>query len=79
MSIRILLFAELEEKVGTRQIEIDGTEMTAGEVRNTLLEKYPEVSAFNSAMMAINEEYADDQDVVREGDLVAFIPPVSGG
>ncbi len=30
-------------------------------------------------MFAINEEYAVDEDVVKAGDIVALIPPVSGG
>jgi molybdopterin converting factor small subunit len=30
-------------------------------------------------MVAVNEEYADIEDVILEGDTVALIPPVSGG
>ena len=33
----------------------------------------------DNVMVAINEEYAMDQDVIQSGDTVAFIPPVSGG
>ena len=30
-------------------------------------------------MIAINEEYAVDGDLIQPGDVVALIPPVSGG
>lgn len=30
-------------------------------------------------MAAVNEEFAGDEDVLNDGDVVAFIPPVSGG
>ncbi|MEM5590905.1 MoaD/ThiS family protein [Niallia circulans] len=30
-------------------------------------------------MVAVNEEFAMDEDIVEENDTIAFIPPVSGG
>jgi molybdopterin synthase sulfur carrier subunit len=30
-------------------------------------------------MAAINEEFAPNEEVIQEGDVIAFIPPVSGG
>jgi molybdopterin converting factor small subunit len=30
-------------------------------------------------MVAVNQEYADRQTVLQNGDEVAIIPPVSGG
>lgn len=30
-------------------------------------------------MFAVNEEYADNDTVIQEGDEVVLIPPVSGG
>jgi molybdopterin converting factor small subunit len=30
-------------------------------------------------MVAINEEYANEEDTIQSGDVVALIPPVSGG
>ena len=29
--------------------------------------------------MAVNQEYAKAEDVLKEGDEVALLPPVSGG
>jgi len=33
----------------------------------------------DQVLTAINEEFAIDEDIVKDGDTVAFIPPVSGG
>lgn len=30
-------------------------------------------------MVAINEEYANEDDIIQTGDVIAMIPPVSGG
>lgn len=76
--IKILLFAELEEKIGARQIELS-EEMPVRVIREKLLAEYPHATGLKSAMVAINEEYAEEEFVPQDGDLVAFIPPVSGG
>lgn len=77
--IRVLLFADLQEKAGQREVEIAAEELTVAEIREQLLEMYPQLTAIKTAMPAVNEDYADGSQVVRTGDTVAFIPPVSGG
>ena len=77
--IHVLLFAELGEKAGKQEIEIPVEEMRISDLRIYLLNKFPKMTAINSAMPAINEEYAESEDIARVGDIVAFIPPVSGG
>ncbi|PYZ93540.1 molybdopterin converting factor subunit 1 [Salipaludibacillus keqinensis] len=77
--IRILLFAELEEVVGKREIELSDEEISVGEIREKLEKQYPDLHKIRSAMAAVNEEYAENTVLAHEGDLVAFIPPVSGG
>jgi molybdopterin synthase sulfur carrier subunit len=32
-----------------------------------------------SLMVAVNEEYASDDTALKDQDIVAFLPPVSGG
>ncbi|UTR15389.1 molybdopterin converting factor subunit 1 [Salipaludibacillus sp. LMS25] len=77
--INVLLFAELEEKVGKRTLNIAETSITLSALRRKLMTEYPELTGLSSAMIAINEEYADETTVAKDGDQVAFIPPVSGG
>ncbi|MBB5174318.1 molybdopterin converting factor subunit 1 [Texcoconibacillus texcoconensis] len=78
--IEILLFAELEEIVGERKLtdpQLVGK--TINEVREKLKQDYPNIKQIDRAMVAVNEEYAEDDQQLNEGDVVAFIPPVSGG
>ncbi|WP_078595273.1 molybdopterin converting factor subunit 1 [Evansella clarkii] len=77
--IKVLLFAELEEKAGQREVEISAEEMKISDIRIYLLNKFPQLTVINTAMPAINEEYAEDEVKAKAGDNVAFIPPVSGG
>ncbi|MFN7251767.1 MAG: molybdopterin converting factor subunit 1 [Anaerobacillus sp.] len=76
--IKLLFFAELEEIVGARELTIDSAEMTVSEVKRYLKQRFPTLP-IDRAMMAVNEEYVKETDVVKANDIVAFIPPVSGG
>lgn len=50
-----------------------------------MAEKIPALSAFvldeESSMLALNEEYIQSDDIIRlkNGDVIAVIPPISGG
>jgi molybdopterin converting factor small subunit len=37
------------------------------------------LSEINSYAIAINESYAVNETILKENDLIAIIPPVSGG
>jgi molybdopterin synthase sulfur carrier subunit len=76
--IKVLLFAHLQEKVGQDSLQIDHSSMTVQELKDLVGSKY-ELGSLKHVMVAVNEEYALDQDTIQSGDVVAFIPPVSGG
>ena len=76
--ITILLFAHLREQFGTRELQIKESAITVANLRQQLEAKY-EFLDTKSIMIAVNEEFADDEDVIQAGDTVALIPPVSGG
>lgn len=77
--VQLLFFAQIQEKVGQKQLEIEANGKTVKEIKDVFLAKYDIASLLEDAMVAINEEYATETDVVQSGDVVAFIPPVSGG
>ena len=58
-------------------IEIRGT--TVGELRQELGERFPELMDLRSLFIAVNNDYADDDLVLKATDEIALIPPVSGG
>lgn len=53
--------------------------LTAGEFKKKLKEKYPKLEDIQSFALAVNESYAEDGLILKEGDTIAIIPPVSGG
>lgn len=75
---KILFFAHLRDVAGQDAIEIDAKGLTVVELKKQISEKY-EAANLENVMTAINEEFASDDEVIQEGDLIAFIPPVSGG
>lgn len=81
MRLTILFFASLREKIGSGSVEFDVPEdATVGKVRRLLARKYPAVAtALPTALAAVNQQYALDEERIPAGAEVAFFPPVSGG
>lgn len=82
MQVNVLLFATLREIAGENRIIVtlsrDGA--TVADLRAAVAQRYPALEAhIGAAIAAVNEEYAFNEEAVREGDEVAFFPPVSGG
>ncbi|MFP7484750.1 molybdopterin converting factor subunit 1 [Priestia filamentosa] len=75
--IKILLFARLQEQVGKSELRVQYSGQTVGELKEMLQKKYDFL--LDNVMVAVNEEYAFDEEKLSENDVVAFIPPVSGG
>jgi sulfur-carrier protein len=78
--VHILLFASLAQQAGTQKVSIDiETPVSVEQIRNYLKNQVGELNGLDNALVAVNEEYVDLSDQVRDGDTLAFIPPVSGG
>ncbi|MGE0135618.1 MAG: molybdenum cofactor biosynthesis protein MoaE [Dehalococcoidia bacterium] len=82
MQVKVMLFAGLRELLGSELDErFEGDSVTVSEFRLRLGERYPQLGPhLECAAIAVNEEYVRDGDTaIRAGDVVALIPPVSGG
>lgn len=77
--IDVLFFAQLQEKVGQPKITVDASKVTVKEIKEKHLAQYHMDDLLDEAMIAVNEVYAKEDVIVSSGDVVAFIPPVSGG
>ncbi|UPO87512.1 molybdopterin converting factor subunit 1 [Niallia sp. Man26] len=75
---KLLFFAGLKDIVKADQLELDMVGKTVKEVKAELAQQYSDLP-LESVMTAINEEFAFDDDIIEENDVIAFIPPVSGG
>ena len=76
--IRILLFAQLQETIGESELRVHLTDHTVGQIKVWMENKYPMLS-IEEMMVAVNEEFATDEVILKAGDTLAFIPPISGG
>jgi molybdopterin converting factor subunit 1 len=81
MLVTIRLFARLREIVGASELERtlpdDATARTAWDA---LVADHPALGDYAAAVScAVNEEYTRLTAALKDGDEVAFLPPVSGG
>lgn len=79
--VKILFFAYYREKTGLKQIELelpDGA--LVADLKPRLVSAYPELSGvLPSALIAVNHDFAFDQDEIPPAAEIAIFPPVSGG
>ncbi|MET2986591.1 MoaD/ThiS family protein [Aureibaculum conchae] len=80
MQIELLLFGIVKDVIGKSSMQLQTLENTTiVNFRAFLLEEYPKLAAYKSFSIAVNEAYVDDNHQLKENDVVALIPPVSGG
>ena len=64
----------------TNEMEIEFTGDTVRDAVNHLRNAYPKAEPYlEQLQIAVNEEYCKPDRQLKEGDTLAFIPPVSGG
>lgn len=79
MLIEVLFFAQLQEEVGKKSLQIDAEDLTVSDIIAKCATEYDIKELLDEAMIAVNEEYSNRDTALVAGDVVAFIPPVSGG
>ena len=79
--IKLLFFATLRDRAGTRTAEIEvpqGT--TVRGLKDQISQDYPNLKLpLETALIAVNREYASDEAVLPDNAEVGLFPPVSGG
>ena len=81
MQVKLLFFASIKDIVGERQIDVEiPSGSTVGKLLEMLEETYPRIAGYRSILLtSVNEEYANPETTISDGDEVAIFPPVSGG
>ena len=81
MEIRVLLFASLREAAQARELRLNlPSQCDAQTVIHELIRRLPgSAGLLERSAVAINEQYATRAESLHDGDVVAVIPPVSGG
>ena len=81
MRVTVRVFARLRDIVGTPEMSREvASGATIHAVWRQLVGEFPGLADYErSISTALNADYARMEHVVRDGDEVAFLPPVSGG
>ncbi len=78
--MRILFFAQAADAAGTREASLPFPGGDAEALWTELLRAYPRLAPLRATTrLARNGQYAAPGERFAEGDVVALIPPVSGG
>lgn len=79
--VRVLFFGQLREAVGLREMLWELPQgSTSTQLRNAVMLSFPALARMQeSIVLARNEEFLQEPAELKEGDEVAFLPPVSGG
>lgn len=85
MSVKILFFASLREQlgVGAEQIDLPSGVSSVAALRQHLMARGETWTAAlgekRALRVAVNQDMAKPDTLVKAGDEIAFFPPVTGG
>lgn len=79
--VKVLFFATLKERAGTNQALFELAEnTTVAAFKNIVRARFPNLPEGDSSLLvAVNKEYAFDEEEIPDGAEIALFPPVSGG
>lgn len=82
VTVTILFFAQARELAKLNKTTVRVPKILFGhDLRSILIDQFNLLSIGNIFVLAINESYTSDdlQIILEENDIVAVIPPISGG
>jgi len=81
MKVNVKLFSAFREIVGSKEEVLDLPEgTTVGGLLDEYVKRFPAMERYREhIILSVNREYGAPARVLKEGDEVSFLPPVSGG
>lgn len=81
VTIRVLFFGQLKDVAGLREEHLLVDEgLRLDDLFGQYAARFPSILKMRSSIvLAVNQQFALDNPELRDGDEVAFLPPVSGG
>lgn len=81
MTITIKLFAVYEEVYGVSElIKQVPIETTVKDILDILIQEHPQLEQWRDlTRFGVNFQFVESTTILKEGDELVFIPPVSGG
>ncbi|CAN5130392.1 molybdopterin converting factor subunit 1 [soil metagenome] len=79
MKVQVLFFGATVDAVGKREIEMPLVENTKAEkIFDEIVGQFPQLKSY-SLLFAVNQEYANGGEIIKNGDELAVFTAVSGG
>ncbi len=76
--VKVKLFANFREIAGKKEVDVEAVDLNS--LLKILAAKYPKFSElYNYAIVMVNGKVAKENVKLRKDDVVAILPPVSGG
>ncbi len=72
-------FGITSDILGGREVKVEINGQSVADLRQYLTTSYPKLERLRSLFIAVNQQYAEDDQQLKETDEIALIPPVSGG
>ncbi len=79
--LTVKFFGSYQEAVGEKELQIETDKVSRiQDLIEELTEKYPGLADLDDQLLiAVNKSMAEREKELKDGDEVAFLPPVSGG
>jgi molybdopterin converting factor subunit 1 len=79
MKIQVRYFAAFREAAGIAAEPVETHAGTPAALFRECAGRHPALQSYSASLVAINDEMADWEQPLAEGDEVLFFPPVAGG
>ncbi len=79
--INVLFFARLKDQIGQAELQLEDelAGKTVAELQQVLIAQGMDALEDSSIRIALNQNFCAADTIVKPGDEVAFMPPVTGG
>jgi molybdopterin converting factor subunit 1 len=78
-TVHVRYFAAFREATGTESEQVSTRAGTAAELFRECADRHKSLERFSASLVAVNEDLADWESTIDDGDEILFFPPVAGG